>query len=115
MTKNRNGKTINQMLSKARNRFQWLQKLQKNVAPILNRLSDFELARNVYDPPKVANTLTLTYCGEETPEAVLKARSRFEKVFGVPISEDNNVVVKCGRITMTITVVTPTVELKKSA
>jgi hypothetical protein len=114
MTKNKTGNTINQMLSKARTRFQWLQKLQKNVSPLLNKLSDFELARNVYDPPKVANTLTLTYCGEETPEAVLKARSRFEKVFGT-INDDNTVVVKCGRITMTITVVTPTVTLKKAA
>ena len=104
------GKTINQELSKARRRFEWLRKLQRNVAPTINRIPNFALPRNVGNPPKVDNTLTINYCGELTPAAVVAATARLEKVLG-PIV-DGKIVAKMGRITMTITVNVPSLELK---
>ena len=114
MCKTTTGKTINQELSKARTRFEWLKKLQKNVAPTINRLTNFALPRNVANPPKTPNTLTLTYCGPDDPAEVLKARERVTKVLG-PIDADNKVMAKLGRITMTFNIVMPTVELKEAA
>lgn len=114
--KTRNGKTVNQMLSQARNRFNWLDKLQKNAGHLLSRLDNFQLPRNIYQVPKVANTLTLEYVGETTPEAVLKARQQVERVFETTIGEGNVLVAKCKRITLTITLANlPVVELKAAA
>ena len=116
MTKTRNGKTVNQMLSKARARFQWLDKLQKNAGHLLSRIDGFQLPRNVYDVPKTPNTLTLEYVGENTPEAVLKARQQVERVFETTIGENNVIVAKCKRITLTITLAgLPVVEVKAAA
>jgi len=115
MTKTRNGKTVNQMLSKARSRFQWLDKLQKNVGTQLSRLDGFELPRNIYDLPKTPNTLTLTYVGDTDPESVIKARKQVERVFDATLDENNILVAKCKRITMTITFVMPTIEVRKAA
>lgn len=115
MTKTRNGKTVNQLLSKARNRFQWLEKLQKNVGTQLSRLDGFELPRNVYEVPKVANTLILAYVGDTDAESVIKARKQVERVFDSTINENGVLVAKCKRITMTITLVMPVIEVRKAA
>lgn len=112
--KNANNKTLNQLLSVQRQKYEWLLKLKRNVEPMLKRLGDFQLPQNLSNVPKVPNTLKLIYVGEESPEAIIKARGRVEKVFQTII--DNNVVVaKCGRITMTITLVIPTVKLQEAA
>lgn len=113
--KTRNGKTVNQILSKARSRFQWLEKLQKNVGSQLSRLENFQLPRDVYNPPKEPNTLELLYVGEESLEAILKARKQVERVFDSTIDENNVIVAKCKRITLTITLNMPTVTLQKVA
>ncbi len=113
-TKTRTGKTVNQILSQARARFNWLSKLQKNAGHLLARLDGFQLPNNIGNVPK-DNSLTLEYIGEATPEAVLKARQQVERVFETTIGEGNVLVAQCKRITLTITLNMPTVELKAAA